>query len=74
MAFRAVLAQHQEHVFVDLSWVVDGDNLLEKLSPATRDRAWRANLLILFAGDAPAVPRTYRYPENRYNRLPKPNP
>ena len=111
----SVLAQHQGHVFVDLSWVVYGDyvkadwaswikliekypgnfmvgsdqvgsystyvktvrdydTLLEKLSPATRDRVGRTNLLGLFAGDAPAIPRTYRYPEDRYNRLPKPNP
>ena len=62
---HAALAQHQEHVFVDLSWVVDGDTLLEKLSPATRDRVGRTNRLELLAGDAPMIPRTCRYPNSR---------
>ena len=109
----AVLAEHQAHVRIDLSWVVYGDyvkadwenwirliekypenflvgsdqvgsyatysatvrdydELLAKLSKSTRDKVGRTNLLDIFAGDAPVIPRTYRYPEDRFTNVESP--
>jgi len=48
--------------------VRDYDELLKKLSRSTRDKVGRTNLLDMFSGEAPLIPRDYRYPEDRYTR------
>jgi len=109
----SVLETHNEHVRIDLSWVVYGDyiktdwdnwlaliekypnnflvgsdqvgsygtytatvrdydELLGKLSKASRDKVGRTNLLDAFGGETPVIPRDYRYPEDRYTETPAP--